>query len=176
MNKYMEEICDNDAYQNIELKEHGCFFSEYANQMRPIFYMKLSLVSDLFDFQNIEKHKIFDQMQKEEDHENMYILKIEDMGLPFIPVSKDVVQQMIYNGELLETIDIEKFVEKYNKTFPYITKENMAKLLPLLNHELKKVEMDLQQYKIKQQIKNNNLDLDDVSDVSDNSDVNLDSD
>ncbi len=158
---------NDEAYKNIELKEHGCFFSEYANQMRPIFYMKLSLVSDLFDFHNMEKHQIFDQMKKEEDHETMYILKIEDMGLPFIPVPKDVVQQMIHEGDLLETINIKKFVEKNNKKFPYVTEENIAKLLPLLNHELKRVETDLQQYKIRQQIKDNNLNLDDVSDVSD---------
>jgi hypothetical protein len=159
---------NTDAYKNIELKEHGCFFSEYANKMRPIFYMKLSLVSDLFDFHDIKKHQIFNQMKNEEDNESIYILKIEDMGLPFIPVPKDVVQQMIYEGDLLETIDIKKFVEKNNKKFPYITEENMIKLIPLLTHELKRVETDLQQYKIRQNIKD--VSLDDVSDVSSSSD------
>jgi hypothetical protein len=165
--------CENQDYKNIEIKEHGCFFTEYANQMRPIFYMKLASVSNLFDFQNIEKHKIFDQMQKEEDSDNMYILKIEDMGLPFIPVQKDVVQQMIYEGELLENLNIEKFVEKYGKRYNYITNENLNKLLPLLHHELKKVEIELQQHKIQQQIKDTNFNLDDVSDISD---INSDSD
>jgi hypothetical protein len=166
------ETCENQEYKKIELKEHGCFFAEYANQMRPVFYMKLSLVSDLFDFHNAEKHKIFDQMQKEEDSENMYILKIEDMGMPFIPVQKDVVQQMIYEGENIENFenfDIQNFVDKYGKKFTYITLDNMNKLFPLLKNEFKKVEMDLRQHKIRQQIKDDNLD--DVSDVSDISDI-----
>jgi hypothetical protein len=41
------EECENQEYKQIELKEHGCFFAEYANQMRPVFYMKLSKAQNL---------------------------------------------------------------------------------------------------------------------------------
>jgi hypothetical protein len=150
--------------ENIELKNYDCFFAIYNNQMKPIFYIKLETLIDLFDFYNIEKHRIFDQLMENETEE-VYILKIEDMGLPFIPVQKDIIQQMIYEGELLENINIDNFVNKYSNTYSYITKEYMEKSIFILNSELKKTENDIKQYKILKNIDSDELDK--ISDVSD---------
>jgi hypothetical protein len=154
------------------MQDYGCFFGEYGNKLIPIFYTKLSLLTDLFDYQEIEKHKIFEVMETEEknNNENLYILKIEDMGLPFIPVQKDIVQDMISEGTLLENIDILTFVEKYKNTHPYITEEYMTNLVPLLKYEIKKMEINLMHYKLSQE-KNKNINIE--QNYSDSSDDNL---
>jgi hypothetical protein len=160
--------------ENIDtpLKEHGCFFAEYAGQMRPIFYMKYTVFSKLFDCYEQKKHKIFEQIENDDKPDNIYILKIEDMGLPFIPVEKDVVEQMISEGELLENINIDSFVEKHNKNFPYITKENMEKLVHLLQNELTKTDIDLKYHEFKQSCMDDDNESSSDSDSSSNSDNN----
>jgi hypothetical protein len=165
-------------YTQIQLKECDCFFAEYKDQMRPIFYIKLSTLMDLYDFEGIEKHKIFEQLQLNEieEGEEIYILKIEDMGLPFIPVPKDVVQQMILGGELIEYLNVDKFVETYKNIYPYITKEYMDNSVNFLKYELKKTERQLQYYKIAQQLNNNNNNNNNSSDSSDSGDSDNDND
>jgi hypothetical protein len=155
--------------ENIELKNYDCFFAVYNNQLRPIFYIKLEILMDLFDFYKVEKHRIFEQLQENETEE-IYVLKIEDMGLPFIPVQKDIVQQMICEGELIENINIDNFVNKYSNTYSYITKEYMEKSIFILNMELKKMENDIKQYNILKNIDSDGLN--DISDISDSDNEN----
>ncbi len=139
---------------NIDLKEYGCFFADYNKEMRPIFYIKLSILMNLFDLQKQKKHRIFEQMLEEENGDEIYILKIEDMGLPFLPVQKDIIYQMMSEGVKIEDLDVDKFVEENHDIYPYITKDYMEKSLSFLNHELKKTQIQLQKYKIMQQIEN----------------------
>ena len=168
----LDNSCQNHqdsrkGYKNVELHDHGCFFVEYATVMRPIFYIKSSLWTNLLDHYGKEKHKVFDFMEEEnkkESNEESYILNIQQMGMPVLPVPASIVQQMIYEGESVKNIDVEKFVQKHNQKHPNITKEYMEQALKYINLELKRITKELKNHEILQKIKESNLD--DVSDVS----------
>ncbi len=154
-----------EGYKNIKLQDHGCFFVEYATVMRPIFYIKYSLWTNLLDHYGKEKHKIFDLMEEENSSgEESYILNIKQMGMPALLVPASTIQQMIYEGESVENINVENFVKKHNQKYPNITIEYMNQALLYINCELKKITQDLKNYNILQKVKES--DLDDVSDVS----------
>jgi uncharacterized protein (DUF433 family) len=161
----MEQADTQKNFQEIELKDYDCFFAEYKDQMRPIFYIKLPVLMNLFELYKQEKHRVFEQLQENENEDEIYILKIEDEGLPFLPVQKDIIQQMICEGELIENLNVKEFVEKHQKQYPHITNEYVEKCLVLLNAELKKTNNDLRQYEIMKHFENSDL-SDESCDIS----------
>ena len=166
----MIEQSNLSDFQHLELKDFDCIFVEHQKEMKPLFYIKLDKLLNLFDLYQQKKHKIFDQVIENENEDDIYVLKLNEEGLPFIPIQKDILQQMILEGELIENINSnpDDFVKKQNEKYSYITTEYMQKILPILNQELKKMEFDLQHYKIKQKIKNENQNKNsDTSDFSD---------
>lgn len=158
-------------FKQIDLKDFDCFFIEYKDHMRPIFYIKLEKLLNLFDLYQQEKHKIFEQVLENENKDEMYVLKINEEGLPFIPIQKDILQQMICEGDLLNNIsnNMENFVDKHKEKHSHITNEYMKNIMNILNNELKKMEFDLKQYQILQQIYTKNIDCKN-SDSSENID------
>ena len=162
-------------FQKIELKDFDCLFIEYQKEMKPIFYIKLDKLLNLFDLYQQKNHQIFEQVKENENGNDIYVLKLNEEGLPFIPIQKDILQQMVIEGDLIENInsDIDGFIKKNKKTYSYITNDYMKKILPILNQELKKMEMDLLHYEIKQNIMNKNNDNDsDTSELSDSPESN----
>jgi hypothetical protein len=151
-------------YQNVDLKDYGCLFVEYKDILRPIFYIRLPIFFKLLDLHEIQKHKILEQLVENEDEEEIYVLKVEDEGLPFIPIQKDIMQQLVYEGNPIENLNTDQFVEKYKEKYNFLTKEYVEKALIFLHNELKKTEHDLKKYEILQQVKD--VDLDDVSSIS----------
>lgn len=128
-------------------KDYGCMFSEYDGKLRPIFYIKSELWFKILELNGKEKHKVFDYLNEEK--EETYILNINDMGLPVLPVTKSILTELINNSYDIENFDIKDLAEKYNLTEDYI---NTSK--EFLNSELKNISIELMRYEIKKSMKN----------------------
>ena len=122
--------------QNNNQKDYGCIFSEYDGKLRPIFYIKSELWFKILELNNKTKHKVFDYLNEEQ--EETYILNINDMGLPVLPVTQSILSELINNSYDVENLNINELIEKYNLTEEYL---NLSK--DFLNNELKKITFDL---------------------------------
>lgn len=154
-----ENECDK-----IKIKSHDCFFTIYKGELQHIFYIELKTLMKLLEMQKQDTDNFLKQLLKNENENEVYILKIRDFGLPYIPVQKEIIQQLIYNGVLLENLDIDKFVEKYNSEFPYVTYDYMKNLVIFLNIELEKTNNQLKKYNYLNNINSDTSDTDSDSD------------
>lgn len=140
------------------MKDYGCVFSEYDGKLRPIFYIKSNLWEKILEINGEEKHKVFDYLSDEK--EETYILNINEMGLPVLPITKTVLCEMLSDSYDIENLDKKTLIEKYNLTEDYVKSS-----IEFLNNELKKISLDLMRHDIKK-----TLDLSDNSDASENDD------
>jgi hypothetical protein len=124
------------------VKDYGCVFSEYDGKLRPIFYIKSELWTKILELNGKEKHKVFDCLSDEK--EETFILNINDMGLPVLPITKTILCEMLDNSYDVENLDRQILVEKYNLTEDYINNS-----VDFLNNELKKISYDLMRHEIK---------------------------
>jgi hypothetical protein len=157
-------IQNNNMWDNIQLNEYGCFFCEYDNNIRPIFYIKPQLWEILLESYGQKKHKSYDTITTDD-----YILKIPNAEISILPIPRDTLKQMIYDGCLIENINIENYVEKYKSKFNYINKEYMENIIKMSNHELNNIYHILEYKNI---INHYNDDNSDISSMS----INLDDD
>lgn len=142
------------------VKDYGCVFSEYNGNLRPIFYIKSELWTKILELNGKEKHKVFECLSDEK--EETYILNINEMGLPVLPITKSVLSEMLENSYDVENFDKQLLIEKYNLTEEYIQSST-----DFLNNELKKISYDLMRHEMKRTLdfsKDSNSDLDSDSD------------
>lgn len=156
-------IPDDNAWQNVILQDYGCFYAEYENNIKPIFYIKPELWSKLLESYDKVKHRVYNTVNSEND----YILRLPNCEISNLSVPRETLQQMIYDGHPVENIDIPIFTQKYNDQFDYITEEYMRKSIEMVNYELDQIKTNLEYNDIIQYAKDH---LDEISDFSSSED------
>jgi hypothetical protein len=154
-----------NSWENIKPSNTGCFFIEYLGEMRPIYYIYIETWNKLLNYYGKQMHNAFKALSNE-DGEDSYILNINQMGMHVLPVPKSTLQQMIYEGDLVENINILDFVKKHNEKHKNITNDFMEESLKFINVELNKMNSDIKNYEILQSVNRDDIDFDEISSVS----------
>lgn len=131
------------------MQDYGCIFSEYDGKFRPIFYIKIELWLKILELNNKKIDKLYEILfNNDNDNEKeTFILNINDMGLPAIPVDKKTMQELLNNSYDIKDIkyeNIEEICKKYN-----LTQEYLRNSILFLEQEVKKISLDLIMYDIK---------------------------
>lgn len=139
------------------IDEYGCFIIDYENNLIPLYYIKQNILSHLFEIEkknndtnnkHTNKLKIYVNMFNElNNEEELYMVKIEIEGLPYMPLKKDALLKFVENGEKIRfddtNININDIVTKYEDKYTHVTQAYVKNMIYAIKSELLNIYNDL---------------------------------